>query len=122
MMIIYYIYKIWYNYLGDCMRLRNVKGASEIIEKSSYIIKDYKDYKGNYKKLFNNAKPIHIEIGMGKGNFIIEMAKKYPNINFIGIEKYDSVIVRAIEKIDSDIPNLKLIRMDATEIEDVFYN
>ena len=103
------------------MRLRNVKGASEIIENSQYIIKNYKDYKGNYKRLFNNNNPINIEIGMGKGDFIIGMAKKYPDINFIGIEKYDSVIVRAIEKIDCDIPNLRLIRMDANEIEEVFY-
>lgn len=103
------------------MRLRNVKGASEIIEKSPYIIKDYKSYKGRYKSLFNNNNPIHIEIGMGKGDFIIGMAKKYPDINFIGIEKFDSVIVRALEKINEYIPNLKLIRMDATEIEDVFY-
>lgn len=102
------------------MRLRNVKNASSIVDNCSYVLKNYKDYKGKYKKLFNNNKPIHIEIGMGKGNFIIEMAKKYPNINFIGIEKYDSVIVRAIDKIDEEIPNLKLIRMDATEIEDVF--
>lgn len=103
------------------MRLRNVKGASDIIDASSYIIKDYKNYKGNYKSLFKNSNPIHIEIGMGKGDFIIGMALKHPNINFIGIEKYDSVIVRAIEKLKDDIPNLKLIRMDATEIEDVFY-
>ena len=105
------------------MRLRNVKGAADIIESSSYIVHNYKEYKGNYNKLFGNFNPIHIEIGMGKGSFIIEMAKKYPDINFIGIEKYDSVIVRAIEKIgEEDIPNLKLIRMDATDIEEVFYN
>ena len=102
------------------MRLRNVKGASEIIENSPFIIKEYKEYKGKYKTLFNNDNPIHIEIGMGKGDFIIGMAKKYPEINFIGIEKFDSVIVRAIEKINEEIPNLRLIRMDATEIEDVF--
>jgi len=103
------------------MRLRNVRGASDIIDNSSYIIKDYKDYKGKHNKLFINDNPIHIEIGMGKGDFIIGMARMNPNINFIGIEKYDSVIVRAIEKIDEEIPNLKLIRMDATEIEEVFY-
>ena len=102
------------------MRLRNVKGATNIIENSDYVIKDYKEYKGKYKNLFKNDNPIHIEIGMGKGNFIIGMALKYPNINFIGIEKYDSVIVRAIEKLDIDIPNLKLIRMDATLIDEVF--
>ena len=110
-----------YNIFGDIMRLRNVKGASEIIDNCSFFFFFYKKLKGSYKELFNNNNPIHIEIGMGKGNFIIGMAKKYPQINFIGIEKFDSVIVRAIEKIEEDIPNLKLIRMDATEIEDVFY-
>ena len=104
------------------MRLRNVKGANEIIESSKYIVKEYKDYRGNFKSIFGNDNPLRIEIGMGKGNFIIEMAKKYPNINFIGIEKFDSVIVRAIEKIDEEIPNLKLIRMDANEITEVFKN
>ena len=103
------------------MRLRNVKGATNIIEQSDYVIKDYREYKGKYKTIFNNNNPIHIEIGMGKGNFIIGMAKMYPDINFIGIEKYDSVMVRAIEKLDVDIPNLKLIRMDAQEIEEVFF-
>jgi len=102
------------------MRLRNVKGASILIEDCPFIIKNYKEYKGNYKTLFNNDNPIHIEIGMGKGDFIIGMAKKYPEINFVGIEKFDSVIVRAIEKIKEEIPNLRLIRMDATEIEEVF--
>lgn len=104
------------------MRLRNVRGAKEKIEFSKYIVLNYKELKGNYKSLFNNDNPIHIEIGMGKGNFIVENAKRYPHVNFIGIEKFDSVIVRAIEKIEEeDIPNLKLIRMDATEIEEVFF-
>lgn len=103
------------------MRLRNVKGAKEIIDNSSYIIKNPIDYKGNYQKIFENNNPIHIEIGMGKGDFIIENAKKYPNINFIGIEKFDSVIVRAVQKLEKEeIPNLKLIKMDANEIDDVF--
>lgn len=103
------------------MRLRNVRGASDIIDNSSYILKDYKNYKGKFNKLFNNQNPIHIEIGMGKGDFIIGMAKKYPDINFIGIEKFDSVMVRAVEKLGEEIPNLKLIKMDATNIEEVFY-
>lgn len=103
------------------MRLRNVKGAKEIIDNSSYIIKNPIDYKGNYQKIFENNNPIHIEIGMGKGDFIIENAKKYPNINFIGIEKFDSVIVRAVQKLENEeIPNLKLIKIDANEIDDVF--
>jgi len=120
MHFIYYITKMCYNWIGDVMRLRNVKGASTIIENCSFVIKDYKNYKGNFKSIFNNNNPINIEIGMGKGDFIIGMAKKYPEINFIGIEKFDSVIVRAIEKIEEEIPNLRLIRMDATEIEEVF--
>lgn len=103
------------------MRLRNVKGAKEVIDSSNIIIKSPKDYKGKFKTLFNNNNPIHIEIGMGKGSFIINMALNYPNINFIGIEKYDSVLVRALEKIKEDIPNLKLIRMDANLIDEVFY-
>lgn len=103
------------------MRLRNVRGASDIIDNSIYILKDYKNYKGKFNELFNNQNPIHIEIGMGKGDFIIGMAKKYPDINFIGIEKFDSVMVRAVEKLEEEIPNLKLIKMDATNIEEVFY-
>lgn len=103
------------------MRLRNVKGASSVIENSDYIIKDYDKYKGKFKTIFNNDNKLHIEIGMGKGDFIIGMAKSHPDINFIGIEKFDSVIVRAIEKLDEEIPNLKLIRMDATKIDEVFF-
>ena len=103
------------------MRLKHVKGAENIVENSNYVIKDYIDYKGKYNKLFNNNNPIYIEIGMGKGNFIIENAIKYPNINFIGIEKYDSVMVKAIKRLDIlDLPNLKLIRMDANKIDEVF--
>lgn len=105
------------------MRLRNVKGASERIDASKYIIKDYEKYRGNYKSIFNNDNKICIEIGMGKGDFIKGMSMMYPNVNFIGIEKYDSVMVRAIEKLeDTDIPNLRLIKMDAEGIDKVFYN
>lgn len=103
------------------MRLRNVKNAKEIVENSNYVINNPEDYIGKYKTLFNNENPINIEIGMGKGDFIIGMAKKYPEYNFIGIEKYESVMVRAIEKLDDvNLPNLKLIRMDAMEIDKVF--
>ena len=103
------------------MRLRNVKNAYEIVNDSNYVIKNPEQYIGKYKELFNNDNPINIEIGMGKGDFIIGMAKKYPNTNFIGIEKYESVMVRAIEKLENiDLPNLKLIRMDAINIDKVF--
>lgn len=103
------------------MRLRNVKNAKEIVENSQYSINEPKNFKGYFKDIFKNNNPIHLEIGMGKGNFIIGMAKKYPNINFIGLEKYESVMVRAIEKLDSlDLPNLILIRYDATTIDEIF--
>ena len=103
------------------MRLRNVKGASSKIDASKYIIKDYEKYRGNYKNIFNNDNKICIEIGMGKGDFIKGMSMMYPNVNFIGIEKYDSVMVRAIEKLeDTDIQNLRLIKMDAEGIGNVF--
>ena len=103
------------------MRLKKVKGATEIIQKSLYIVKNPADYKGKWNRVFGNDNPISIEIGMGKGDFIIGMAKLYPNINFIGIELFDSVIVRAVQKLEEkNIPNLKLIMMDAKNINDVF--
>ena len=103
------------------MRLKNVKGANEIIEKGTYFISNPTNYKGNWASVFENNNPINIEIGMGKGDFIIENAIKYPNINFIGIEKFDSVIVRAIQKSNElELKNLKLIRMDALNIDEVF--
>ena len=104
------------------VRLKNVKNADKIIENSEYVIKKPTEYKGKWKTLFKNDNPISIEIGMGKGDFIIGMAEENPNINYIGIEMFDSVIVRAVQKLDDKkIPNLKLIRMDASNINDVFY-
>ncbi len=103
------------------MRLRNVRGAADIIEASPYIIKKPEEYKGKIKTLFNNENALHLEIGIGKGNFIINMAKKYPDINFIGIEMFDSIMVRTVQKLENEeIPNLKLIKMDATYIENIF--
>lgn len=103
------------------MRLKNVKNASIIIEKSPFIVLNPKDYKGKWSEVFGNENPIDIEIGMGKGDFIIEMAKQNSNVNYVGIEMYDSVIVRAVQKLDGEkLSNLKLIRMDADYINDVF--
>lgn len=103
------------------MRLKKVKGALEIVSNSDYVIKEPKKYRGKYKSLFRNNNPIHIEIGSGKGDFIINMAKTYPNINFIGIEKYDSVLCKIVNKLElENIKNLKLICMDAIEIDEVF--
>lgn len=103
------------------MRLKNIKGASEKILEGKYFISNPKDYRGKWNKLFNNNNPIYIEIGMGKGNFIIKNAIANPNINYIGIEMYDSVILRAVEKTNElELNNLYLIRMDARLIEEVF--
>ncbi|WP_455718929.1 tRNA (guanosine(46)-N7)-methyltransferase TrmB [Anaerosporobacter sp.] len=103
------------------MRLRNVKGARENIASSQYVIHNPKEYKGKWRELFKNDNPIHIEIGMGKGKFIQTLAMNNPNINYIGIEKYSSVLIRAIEKQNElDIENLYFIRMDAEEIVDIF--
>ena len=102
------------------MRLRNNKNAKEIIENSKYLVIDPEKQKGKWNKVFNNNNPIYIEIGCGKGNFIIENAKTYPNINFIGIEMYDTVLMYAVNKAPENLDNLRFIRMDARLIEDVF--
>lgn len=102
------------------MRLRNVKNKEEILNSCDILIKEFNDIKGKWQKEFNNNNPIYIEIGMGKGKFIIENAIRYPNINFIGIEKYDSVLARAVQKVSSDIKNLRFVRADAKNINDVF--
>lgn len=103
------------------MRLKNVKGANEIIVLGKYYVLDPKENKAKWKSVFGNDNPIYIEIGMGKGDFIIENAKRYKNINFIGIEKYDSVVVRAIQKSNElELDNLRLIRLDAIFLDKVF--
>jgi tRNA (guanine-N7-)-methyltransferase len=103
------------------MRLRNVKGSREAIADSEFTINDFKEYAGKWNELFENNNPIRIEIGMGKGKFITELAKNNPDVNYIGIEKYSSVLIRAIEKRrELDIDNLLFIRMDAVEIEEAF--
>lgn len=103
------------------MRLRNVKGSREEIQLSEYTVNEPETYKGRWKELFGNGNPVYIEVGMGKGKFITEMAQLHPEINFIGIEKYSSVLIRAIEKRrELEINNLMFIRMDAENIEDVF--
>ncbi len=104
------------------MRLKKVKNAKERIEISKYFINNPNQNKGIWKDVFGNLNPIHIEIGMGKGNFIINMAKLHNDVNYVGIEMYDSVLVKAIEKlkIEENIPNLRLILLDAEKIEEVF--
>lgn len=103
------------------MRLRNLKEKETYINNCNYLIKDYKSNIGNWSKVFKNNNPIHLEIGMGKGDFIYNMALKYPNINFIGIEKYTGVIARAIKKYPEALNNLLIINMDALELLNVFH-
>ena len=103
------------------MRLKHIKNADIDIKKSSYYIDNPSEYKGKYNKLFGNSNPIHLDIGMGKGDFIIGMAKKYPDINFIGMEKFDSVLVKATKKLEgTQLPNLRLLWFDADKVEEVF--
>ena len=105
------------------MRLRNIPGSEEVLENSNYVINDPKKFKENWNTVFENKNPIYIEIGMGKGKFIVTLAKQNPEINFIGIEKYSSVLLRAVQKLqeeENDLRNLRLICIDAKEIEDVF--
>ncbi len=105
------------------MRLRNLKNTKEILENCEFIINNPEKFKGHFIDNFNNNNAIHLEIGMGKGRFIYEMALKYPDINFIGLEKFDSVIARAILKIEAtkEIPkNLKVIREDANNLANIF--
>lgn len=102
------------------MRLRNLKDKDILVENCNYLIKDYSFMKGKWQQEFNNNNPIHIEIGMGKGDYIYHMALKYPNINFVGIEKYSGVIARAIKKYPERLPNLRIINMDAIKLNEVF--
>ena len=103
------------------MRLRNIKGADEKIATSKYVVQNLEEMKGSWKDCFGNNNPLYIEIGMGKGQFLHAMAKEYPDVNFVGVEKYSSVLLRAIQKMEEEEgPNLKFICIDAKEILDAF--
>ena len=103
------------------MRLRNVPGSRDTIAESPFTIKNETEQKGKWNTVFGNDNPIHIEIGMGKGQFIMTLAAENPDINYVGIEKYSSVLVRALEKQEEwKLPNLFFIRMEAENIADVF--
>lgn len=103
------------------MRLRNIPGSREIIAANEFVIQNPEQYKGKWKEVFKNNNPIHIEIGMGKGNFITTLALQNPDINYIGIEKYSSVLLRAIEKRQEiECSNLFFLRFDAEAIATIF--
>ena len=119
------------------MRLRNIPRANDVIAASHLVIREPKEKRGQWQRVFGNDHPIHIEVGMGKGRFITDLAKRHPEINYIGIERYTSVLLRAVERLQGkeqpgddaeqredaghDIPeNLYFICMDATELPEVF--
>lgn len=103
------------------MRLRNITGSRETIGESPYVVQNPETIKGRWQELFGNENPVQIEIGMGKGRFLYTLAGQNSQINYVGIEKYSSVLLRAVQKMEEkELPNLKFIRMDAEDITDVF--
>lgn len=103
------------------MRLRNVPGARDVMEENEFVFTEPEGMCGTWQAVFGNAHPIHLEIGMGKGQFLSALAAANPQVNYIGIEKYSSVLLRAVEKQNERLlPNLRFIRMDAEKLCDVF--
>lgn len=103
------------------MRLRNIPGSRDVISGSEFVVQEFREAKGKWKEIFKNSNPVRIEVGMGKGQFIYELARRNPDINYIGIEKFSSVLLRAIQKQEEEpLDNLKFIRMEAEWITDVF--
>ena len=108
------------------MRLRNIPGAKDAIESSPYVIHEPKQNKGRWNEIFKNNHPIYIEVGMGKGRFLMELASQNPDINYIGFEMYDSVLLRALQKMEeraengNTLPNVYFVRMDARELPLIF--
>lgn len=103
------------------MEYIKIKNADKIVKNCPYVVNDPKNHKGKWQTLFKNKNPIYLELGMGRGDFIIDMAKAYPNINFIGLEAIDSQMVRAVENLtNKNLPNLKLINCNAEEVDNIF--
>ncbi|MGN0485372.1 MAG: tRNA (guanosine(46)-N7)-methyltransferase TrmB [Lachnospiraceae bacterium] len=103
------------------MRLRNIKGADEAIANSPYCIQNPVEYKSNWDRCFHRHAPLHLEIGMGKGQFLMELARQNPQINFIGIERYASVLLRALQKMEEEpLDNLRFLCINAEYLPDYF--
>ena len=99
------------------MRLRNIPGSREAIGASEYVVPEESECAGKWSELFGNGNPVHIEIGTGKGRFLMELARTHPEINYVGIEKYSSVLLRAVQKMEEEpLPNVRFIRMEAEHI------
>ncbi len=103
------------------MRLRHISGAEQKIEESIHVIQEPKMWKGRWAELFGNEYPIHMEIGMGKGKFLMEMAKAAPRINYVGVERYSSVLLKAVQKQEELLlPNIRFLCIDALELPEMF--
>ena len=108
------------------MRLRNIPGAKEEIRENRFVADEPAKLKGGWSLFFGNANPVHIEVGMGKGRFLTELARLHPEINYVGIEMYDSVLIRAVQKREEladkgeDLSNLIYIREDARMLPEIF--
>lgn len=104
------------------MRLRNIPGSREIIAGSRFVVQEPEKYRGKWNKVFQNGHPVHIEVGMGKGRFLMDMASLCPEINYIGIEMYSSVLLRAVQRAEeaAEAGNFRFLRMDARELPEVF--
>ncbi len=103
------------------MRLRNIKGAKDQIAQSPFVIQNPEEYPGKWNQLFQNEHPIYLEIGMGKGKFLTTLAKEHPEHNYIGMERYSSVLIRGIQKQEQlQLPNLVFLRMDAANLVNIF--
>lgn len=104
------------------MRLKHIKGSEEKVSLSKVVIKNPEQYKEKWKSVFNNKNKIYLEIGMGKGSFLIEHARRNKNINYIGFEKYPSVLLNALETIENEnLTNIKIICADAYKVDEIFY-
>ena len=103
------------------MRLRNIPGADDVVQNSTFCIKNPNELKGKWHSIFENENPIHIEIGMGKGRFLMDLAALNPTINYIGIERYTSVLLRAVQKIEENpLPNVRFLCIDAATLPEIF--
>ena len=103
------------------MRLRNIPGADDVVSNSPFCILNPIENKGSWAAYFGNENPIHIEIGMGKGRFLMDLAALNPNINYIGIERYTSVLLRAVQKIEENpLPNVRFLCIDAATLPEIF--
>ncbi len=109
------------------MRLRNVPGAREAVAEDPRVVHTPEEARGHWHEIFGNDHPLHVEVGMGKGRFLLTMAARNPEVNYVGVERYESVMIRALKKLDrmeqngETVPgNLRFLRMDAAEIEAFF--